>query len=352
MMHSLLDRTVNLRADAGHRGGGNVVRSGFTVPEAAVLVAILVCLLSVIAPFLLNAMERSRQTACVDHLRLLGSGVRAHQEAVKKLPPGQLAFSFKKDKVGRFCDPDEVRVSHAKDPRSGASWVVYLLKYLGEEGALLEWNSKANVVDNNAIALTELPFMYCPSRRTAMHAGDEFSGCSRVAEDWKSGGNDYAACSGSGITFNDEARQTYALTADQVAMTEQHGTSLFSSHPLRRGAFQPSTFVPREEIASGDGLAFVITFAERRIFKNGTGQTKSSDGWAWGGPSTLFSTRFAPHTGLHYDEADSDHPGLINVAMADGRAKQINWNIDLATWQNLGTISQGRAIDHPDFQKW
>ena len=96
-----------------------------------------------------------------------------------------------------------------------------------------------------------------------------------------------------------------------------------------------------------------MVFAERRIFTEGNdSERQSSDGWAWGGPATLFSARFAPHTGLHYDEADSDHPGYVNVALADGRTRQINWNIDLATWQSLGTYSQGRAIDHPDFRKW
>ena len=67
------------------------------------------------------------------------------------------------------------------------------------------------------------------------------------------------------------------------------------------------------------------------------------------GPATLFSTRYAPHTGRHYDEADSEHPGLVNVCLADVRVRPINWNIDLATWNNLGNYQQGAPITHPDF---
>jgi hypothetical protein len=71
----------------------------------------------------------------------------------------------------------------------------------------------------------------------------------------------------------------------------------------------------------------------------------SSDGWAFGGPATMLSTRNSPHTGLHFDEADSEHTGLVQVCMADGTVHTISVNIDLRTWENLGNMAQGSPID-------
>ena len=72
---------------------------------------------------------------------------------------------------------------------------------------------------------------------------------------------------------------------------------------------------------------------------------RSSDGWCWGGPATMLSTRETPHSRQHFDEADSPHDGVVQAALADGSVRQFSFSIDERTWQNLGNRSQGSPVD-------
>jgi hypothetical protein len=170
---------------------------------------------------------------------------------------------------------------------------------------------------------------------------------------WTKGGNDYAGCSGAGITFNDQARQTYWLRPAELQATViiNNQTNLqispFTQHNQKVGVFGVNSNTRIADI--GDGTSNVIFVSERRVFNKVTTPNVlvSSDGWAFGGPATMFSTRLAPHSGLHYDEADSPHDQIVQVLLCDGSVKKVSVNIDLRTWQNLGNMSQGSPIDVP-----
>lgn len=307
----------------------------------------LVCCLAVAAPYLLKLQELARQERCREKLKTLAGAVLSQTSQAKRFPAGQEARRTQTGGVGRFADPAEPRAADGK-PASGASWVVSCLPWLDRKDLFDRWDAKTSVAANRAVAETDLWALYCPSRR----GGGLFRFCDRIAGDWTGGGNDYAACSGSGITFNDDARQTWALDDAQLAATMRGEISPYTLAPTNKGIFGVNSRTTREDVEAADGLAFVLLLAERRVFRSSSpGPQWSSDGWAWGGPATLFSTRFAPHTGSHYDEADSEHPGLVNVALADARVRPVNWNIDLRTWSNLGNYAQGSTVEHPDFRR-
>lgn len=328
---------------AAHRGR---VRRGLTIPEVAVLIAVMVCCLAAAAPYLLKLRETARQEQCRRHLKELSEAVLAGEQRAKRFPAGQETLRFRNHAIGRYADPAEPRAADGQ-PASGVSWVVPCLPFLNQKELYDQWDRRGSVAANRRLAETELPVLYCPSRR----GGGVCASCDRVGEDWTRGGNDFAACSGSGITFHDEARQTWALDEMQLAATMRGDVSPYSQAPRQRGIFGVNSRVTRADVEGGDGLAYVLLLSERRVFRGGAaGPHWSSDGWAWGGPATLFSTRFAPHTGSHYDEADSEHPGLVNVALADGRVRPVHWNIDLRTWNNLGNYAQGSPLQHPEFR--
>ena len=341
------------RGTFGPRCDSRLVRHGFTIPEASVILVIVVNLLAVVLPFLLQVGETSRQGRCVDNLRQLSGALLSFDEKEKRLPAGQVARLTKVNQVGHYADPAEAMTPSTKGSHSGASWLTGLLPHLGEVAGGRTWDQTKSVVDNREVALLDLAVLYCPARRGDMQATGEFAGCLRVASDWTSGGNDYAGCTGSGVAFFDDARQTYALTSEEMGKTIRAGRSPYSLFSEHRGAFLPNSRLSMSDISSADGTAYVMLIAERRLFRGtGSGLLQSSDGWSWGGPATLFSARFSPHSGLHYDEADSDHPNLLNVGLADGRVKSISFNVDLHTWQNLSDYASGQTIDHPKFSKW
>jgi hypothetical protein len=174
---------------------------------------------------------------------------------------------------------------------------------------------------------------------------------------WGQGGNDYAACSGAGITFHDNTanfadRQTYFLTPAQLAATTTtvtgangvfYTTSPYTQYSNNIGMFGINSHTSMRDVT--DGTSNVVMVAERRVSKTVTPTIlRSQDGWAWGGPATLFSARNAPHTGLHFDEADSLHTGIVQACFADGSVRMISVNINLLTWNNLGNMSQGSPV--------
>ena len=80
-------------------------------------------------------------------------------------------------------------------------------------------------------------------------------------------------------------------------------------------------------------------------------QTISSDGWAWGGAATLFSTLNPPNRNLTFDTPGSDHTGgLFQVGLCDGSCRPISQNINLATFNNLGSMSSGMPVTNWNLQ--
>ena len=143
----------------------------------------------------------------------------------------------------------------------------------------------------------------------------------RVDQRWRKGGNDYAGVAGSGITFaveNEADIQTYALTPLQLANLEVTRTLpsglTVTLSPYTQNALNVGIFGVNSRTAIGDisdGTSNVIIVCERRMFTSSL-QTqdninqdqlflrRSFDGWAWGGPATMLSTRISPHSNEHF----------------------------------------------------
>lgn len=370
---------------------------GFTLIELLVVIAIIAMLIALLLPAVQRAREAARRTACQNNLKQIGLALHNYHDVHRTLPPGQInnsvnpAFNPPSDLVGRYVNPIEAKfLAPGRNLNlmayQGTSWMLQILPML-DQGALYNFyqygdNARTNgeypitTQDLNFIypPRTDLAVYYCPSRRTTMLAASTFAACERLDSDptypstigvtWTQGGNDYAGCSGSGITFRDGTtlngnsvvdRQTYALLPAQIQLTVvntfnsltgvTYQASPYTQFNMNIGVFGVNSFVSLRDIT--DGTSNVMMVSERRIFQTATTniQQRSSDGWIWGGPATMFSCRNAPHTGIHYDEADSPHDQLVQVLLADGSVKIISVNIDLTTWKNLGNMSQGSPIN-------
>jgi hypothetical protein len=79
--------------------------------------------------------------------------------------------------------------------------------------------------------------------------------------------------------------------------------------------------------------------------QTGEPQTISSDGWAWGGAATLFSTLNPPNKPYTFDTPGSDHTGgIFQVGLGDGSCRAISQNINLTTFNNLGCMASGVPV--------
>lgn len=349
-------------------------RRGFTLIELLVVIAIIAMLIALLLPAVQRAREAARRSECQNKLKQLGLALHNYHDTHRTFPPGQinnLATISSSDGVGRYASPAEATTVYTARGQNtlgyhGTSWMVHILPMLDQGPLYAVWFFGDNVATNGSIPvttadfnqilppLTEIPAFYCPSRRSKMEATGKYAATVRVNQLWVTGGNDYAACSGSGITFHDNPgsaldRQTYALLPNQLLSTVNTATNLsaYTQYNQNIGMFGVNSSTRTSDVT--DGTSNVVMVSERRLSTQiAPAQQQSYDGWAWGGPATMFSCRVAPHTGLWYDEADSSHDQIVQCCFADGSVRTISHNIDLRTWINLGNMAQGSPVNLPN----
>ncbi|REJ88153.1 MAG: DUF1559 domain-containing protein [Planctomycetota bacterium] len=352
-------------------------RRGFTLIELLVVIAIIAILIALLLPAVQQAREAARRTECKNNLKQIGLALHNYHDSFLMFPPGQIANRFLSNNIGNYASPDEPRTmlnvnnGVAFNPLGlhGTSWMVFILPYIDQQSIYSFWNFDQNVRTNGDLprlttdltpispARTEIKLFYCPSRRVSMKATEDYLLCDRIDNPdftqpvqgvgpWTKGGNDYAGCLGSGIAFADAqaARQTYLLTPAQLSATVVNNFSPYTQHPFHKGIFGVNSNTAIRDVQ--DGTSNTILCAERVLFKVKLPPNRwSSDGWYWGGPATLFTTRDSPSRRDHFDEAGSEHDNGVHVLLADGSVKMMGVNIDQRTWRNLGNMTNNTPVE-------
>jgi len=350
-------------------------KRGFTLIELLVVIAIIAILIALLLPAVQKAREAARKSQCQNNLKQIGLALHNYHDSFKTFPPGQINAYFLSDGIGRYADPNEAKTMGSGNTASragehGTSWMLHVLPAMDEATIYNFWTFNANVRRNGELpalqldadgepilpAITNIETFYCPSRRNSMDS--RYAGSERVNQNWTSGGNDYAGCAGSGIAYTSTNRQTYwLLPADIPSVTTNNiVTSPYAQHATNVGIFGVNSATNISAIT--DGTSNVIAVAERILFSDADrqkilaqnpnfdpAQLQSSDGWAFGGPATIMTTRLSPNVQLHFDQAGSSHDQGLHALMADGSVQFFSDNIDLRTWNNLGNMSQGSPVE-------
>lgn len=384
-------------------------RHGFTLIELLVVIAIIAILIALLLPAVQEAREAARRTQCLNNLKQMALALHNYHDVNLTFPIGQIVVDFLggpttngngtggngTNATFQHADPTEASIIGINGyGLHGTSWMIGILPFM-EQGTLYsQWNWLYNVRNNgepmllpvqpgqgiNQIggyytvqpAQTDIAAFYCPTRRSNMNA-TKYSHVRHVdfyqpgTILWSRGGNDYGGCIGSGIawycyqipmpTYQGVTDiGTFELTQAQIAYEQQQNPNeTYSPTGTALGVFSVNRVVGLRDVTDGTSNVIMIGEVQRLngLDLNGNGlvtdptevQTISSDGWAWGGSATLFSTLNPPNRNLTFDTPGSDHTGgLMQAALCDGSCRPISQNIDIATFNNLGNMSSGMPL--------
>ncbi len=336
-------------------------RRGFTLIELLVVIFIIAILIAILLPAVQQAREAARKSQCTNNLKQIGLALHNYHNVHRSFPPGSINYLFVNatpSTAKREIDPTEAnQMNSATLGYHGTSWMLQILPQMDYSTISKQWNYNLNLRDNGLPGSTtfnllrpahnDIPGFYCPTRRADMNT-IKLTSVIRLDPTWSKGGNDYSGCAGgNAYVVNEVTRGTYALLPDQIPndLTQQYTPS-----PLNRGIFYPNCKTRIADIS--DGTSQVIMAGENArlnlIPPTTINLLKSSDGWAWAGAATLFVTRSGLNKGLHFDGPASDHDAGGYFVFADGRVNFLNQNLNLATFQYLGSIAD--AVPLSDFE--
>lgn len=329
-------------------------RKGFTLIELLVVITIIAILVAILLPAVQQAREAARRSQCQNNLKQIGLALHNYATAHGPFPPGEIArlaltmtSPDANNQTVHTTDPTEATVVNSPG-NHGTSWMVQILPQMEQGDIYKAWNFNYNVHMNGDPTyanppgvyppVRDLAGFYCPTRRSDMDTR-KYPYIKRVDSTWLRGGNDYGGCIGKGTGWDLNSKASYNLTADEIKLVGP--VYLVGPQPLHSGVFYTNSATRERDIS--DGLSNTLMVGELQRFKDQPigPQTTCSDGWAWGGIATLFSTKNGINKPF-FDAAGSDHPsGIAQFLMCDGGVRSLSENIDINAYYRLGTMSEG-----------
>ena len=366
---------------------------GFTLIELLVVIAIIAVLIALLLPAVQSAREAARRSQCTNNIKQLGLGVHNYHTANNSFPPGAV---------------NNARSAPGNINTDWAQWSAQamLLPFVEQtalyNAANFSWgyNPYGDPCTriNSTVANTVIASFLCPSdpnagsskvgggQTSGSGANNSYYGSIGTTTDNMNYGNSDAAMvtatmTKTGCTGLFPYFMSYGVadctdgTSNTIAFSEALGQN--SQIPTYRGNStrgvgdsSPTSYVYDASTIQNNGLTQFLQNCYTS-FKNGTnpmGQQQKGLTWAYGAKGfTLFNTVQNPNDkqypfgscqmgcdgcGINVANtigAQSQHPGGVNVAMADGSVKFIKDTIARRTWFALGTRAGGEVISSDSY---
>lgn len=326
-------------------------RRGFTLIELLVVIAIIAILIALLLPAVQQAREAARRSQCKNNLKQLGLAMHNYHDTFTVYPPGNVA---------NFCLTQGGGFSRW----GGYSAHTMMLPYL-DQGPLynqLNFNSMCTYeAPNSATTNIRLAAFKCPSDGEFPASGDK-----GICNYPVSMGPNFL-WTGTQVQqlgmFNSEVFVRSADIRDGMSNTIAAGEAIvgdnngavYTTGDLVRPIGRPGGFASYKPNAAS--LAAYGTSC------NAGKATHLSNGfrrWQYGMPhSTLFNTINVPNSpnpncfecsgcgegdGAGVHNSRSRHTGGVHVVLGDGAVRFVSDNINLDTWQSLGSIRDGDTV--------
>ena len=336
-------------------------RGGFSLIELLVVIGIISILIALLLPAVQAAREAARRARCQNNLRQLGLALHSYHDSNGCFPieiTNHFDSLLDPENPQPFDYSGEFSVQSRLLPGLDQMPLYNSINFdVGTVSGFLGLSTpevQAMYAVNETAIQTGVSVFLCPTDGGQFAAGTNYRGNVGV------GVNPLPSFihpdSGNGLLV--ELGLTRAASvADGLSHTAAFSERLQGSGGRRldpnRDFYAGRTGHP----GTADDLMVACRISARPRYDD-AGFVQSGDHWFWAGrdqttyihaqvpngpiPDCLFSAIRVP-PGL--STARSDHPGGVNVVMADGSVRFVAETIDQSTWRGLGTRNGGELVD-------
>jgi prepilin-type N-terminal cleavage/methylation domain-containing protein/prepilin-type processing-associated H-X9-DG protein len=344
-------------------------RRGFTLIELLVVIAIIAVLISLLLPAVQSAREAARRAQCTNNLKQMGLAMHNYHQGVGSFPMGN-AIAYSDPGVqttwGTFSAHSMMLPYLEQTPLYNScnfSWAVwYGMNYTYPHPI------------NSTVWYTKVNSFLCPSDNQAGrdHLNSYFGSFGTGTDPWSSNTN--------GVFAPENTAYSIADITDGTSNTICHVEALVGDYNSLRGKWRQ--YVSGVPGGTVDGTMFVrdartimpkvVQYAQacmQAIYTTPGSNSNKGLAWATGSPGlTLTSIIFPPNSNDypmsscrwdcssgcgtdfgHIHISSSNHPGGVNMLLADGSVRFVKSSISQNVWMSLGTRDGSEVVSSDSY---
>ncbi len=343
---------------------GEPSRSGFTWKEVLAVIVVLGVLIALLLPARCGSRESARRIQCRNNLKQIGLAIHNYAQANKVFPPGTICST---NSIAPGNQYDVWAEAAQTGPGfQGTSFLLRIMPFIEGDNIAKNWNFAVGISNtdpgekgppsNYDIAGTDRVGFYCPTRRNDVRQSDK---AMMLSPSWTGGGTDYGGCAGRHAAFT--LKTGYNLCDASTFYEPNFYPDPFTddTEEKRWGIFgRVNVSTTFDKISDGTSNT-IMTGELQRITDITPG---SKDGWAIGGPATLFTTGalFRYEDGKLDPVADpkegkllnnrffgspgSEHSGGAHFGLADGSVTFMSDSMDPRIFALMGSMADGVEV--------